>query len=123
MVQDRLLARLSIAFVVVALLLASIGLYGVLSYGVARRTSEIGIRKALGARHGTLMTMVLRETAWLLLIGLAAGSALAFIATRLITSRLFGLASPIRSHSQRPWGCSVGSNGIRVAPCLQGFAR
>jgi predicted permease len=92
MVQDRLLARLSIAFGVVALLLAAIGLYGVLSYGVARRTNEIGIRKALGARHGVVMAMILRETGLLLVVGLAAGVALSAMGMRLITSRLYGLA-------------------------------
>jgi predicted permease len=90
-VQDRLLGRLSVAFGVVALLLAAIGLYGILSYGVARRTNEIGIRKALGAQHGTLIAMVMRETGWLLVIGLIAGSALAAGSIRLITSRLFGI--------------------------------
>ena len=53
--QDRMVAQLSIAFGVVAALLAAMGLYGVLSYGVARRTQELGVRKALGARHATLM--------------------------------------------------------------------
>jgi predicted permease len=91
-VQDRLLARLSIAFGVVAVLLAAIGLYGVLSYGVARRTNEIGIRKALGAQHGALIGMILRETGWLLLIGLIAGGAASAAAIRLITSRLYGLS-------------------------------
>ena len=91
-VQDRLLARLSIAFGVVAVLLAGIGLYGVLSYGVTRRTKEIGIRKALGAQHGTLVAMILRETGWLLLVGLIAGSAVSAAASRLITSRLYGLS-------------------------------
>ena len=75
-VQDRLVAQLSIAFGVVAALLAAMGLYGVLSYGVARRTSEIGIRKALGAQQGALMAMIMRETGWLLLAGLVAGGAL-----------------------------------------------
>jgi predicted permease len=91
LVQDRLLAQLSIAFGAVALLLAALGLYGVLSYGVTRRTNEIGIRKALGAQHGTVMAMILRETGWLLALGLVAGSALAVAALRLITSRLYGL--------------------------------
>jgi predicted permease len=92
MVQDRLLARLSIAFGVVALLLAAVGLYGILSYGVARRTNEIGIRKALGAQHSAVMTMILRETGLLLAVGLAAGIALSAMGMRLITSRLYGLA-------------------------------
>ncbi|MEX2264958.1 MAG: ABC transporter permease [Bryobacteraceae bacterium] len=92
MVQDRLLARLSIAFGVVALLLAAIGLYGVLSYGVARRTNEIGIRKALGAQHRAVMAMILRETGLLLVVGLIAGIALSAAGMRLIASRLYGLA-------------------------------
>lgn len=90
MAQDRLLARLSTAFGVVALLLAAIGLYGVLSYGVARRTNEIGIRKALGAPQGAVMAMILRETGVLLAVGLVAGIALSAAGGRLITSRLYG---------------------------------
>jgi predicted permease len=92
MAQDRLLARLSTAFGIVALLLAAIGLYGVLSYGVARRTSEIGIRKALGAQHTAVMAMMLRETGLLLLAGLVAGTFLAAAVTRVIATRLYGLA-------------------------------
>ena len=92
MVQDRLLAQLSIVFGVVAALLAAIGLYGVLSHGVSRRTNEIGIRKALGAQQGTLVAMVLRETGGLLLVGMIAGAAVSFAAVRLITSRLYGLS-------------------------------
>jgi predicted permease len=92
MAQDRLLARLSMAFGVVALLLAAIGLYGVLSYAVARRTNEIGIRKALGAQHNAVMVMILRETGLLLLAGLVAGMFLAAAATQLLATRLYGLA-------------------------------
>jgi ABC-type antimicrobial peptide transport system permease subunit len=60
---------------------------------VARRTNEIGIRKALGAQQGTLIAMIARETGWLLLVGLIAGSALAVAGLRLITSRLYGLTA------------------------------
>jgi len=91
-VQDRLLAQLSIVFGVVAVLLAAIGLYGVLSHGVSRRTNEIGIRKALGAQQRTLVAMILRETGLLLLVGMIAGAGVAFAAVRLITSRLYGLS-------------------------------
>jgi ABC-type antimicrobial peptide transport system permease subunit len=92
MVQDRLLARLSMAFGILALLLAAIGLYGLLSYAVARRTNEIGIRKALGAQHSSVMVMILRESALLLLAGLLAGTLLSAAGTRIIATRLYGLA-------------------------------
>jgi ABC-type antimicrobial peptide transport system permease subunit len=82
---------MSIAFGAVALLLATIGLYGVLSYGVSRRTNEIGIRKALGAQHSAVMTMILRETGLLLTVGLLVGVALSALGMRLITSRLYGI--------------------------------
>jgi predicted permease len=90
--QDRMMAQLSIAFGAVAALLAALGLYGVLSYGVTRRTRELGVRKALGAQHGTLMAMILRETGWLLAGGLVLGAALAAGAVTLIASRLYGLS-------------------------------
>jgi predicted permease len=91
-VQDRILAQLSIAFGVVAMVLAAIGLYGVLSYGIARRTNEIGIRKALGAQHAALIAMIARETGWLVLAGLLIGGALSAAAVRVISSRLYGLS-------------------------------
>jgi len=91
-VQDRMLAQLSIAFGIVAVVLAAIGLYGILSYNIARRTNEIGIRKALGAQHGTLIAMIARETGWLVLTGLVVGGAMSAAAVRLIASRLYGLS-------------------------------
>jgi predicted permease len=92
MVQDRMLAQLSIAFGIVAVALAALGLYGVLSYGIARRTSEIAIRKALGAQPVTLVAMIARETGWLVVAGLVMGGALSVAAVRLISSRLYGLS-------------------------------
>jgi predicted permease len=89
--QDRSTARLAIVFGGVALVLAAIGLYGVLSYGVARRTSEIAIRLALGAQRGQVVAMILRETMRVVGLGLAVGGALAYSASRLIDSRLYGV--------------------------------
>ena len=102
--QDRIMAQLSIAFGVVAGLLAAIGLYGILAYGVARRTQEIGLRKALGAGQAALMMMILRETGWLLLAGLIVGGALSAGAVQLIASRLYGLspADPATSRGRSP---------------------
>jgi predicted permease len=95
--QERIIAQLSTVFGGVALLLAAIGLYGVLSYAVAQRTNEIGIRMALGAERGTVVRMILRETAVLILIGLAAGVPASLACARLIQSKLFGLkpADPV----------------------------
>jgi predicted permease len=93
MAQERLFATLSSFFGVLALLLACLGLYGVMSYGVARRTNEIGIRIALGATAPRVMQMVMRETMLVVLIGVVIGLSAALASTRLIASMLFGLAS------------------------------
>jgi putative ABC transport system permease protein len=79
-------------FGAVALTLAAIGLYGVLSYGVARRTGEIALRMALGAPSERVLAMILRETIGCVAVGLVAGGGLAFPASRLIGSRLYGIA-------------------------------
>ncbi|HLN03009.1 MAG TPA: ABC transporter permease [Bryobacteraceae bacterium] len=89
--RERLLATLSGFFGALALLLAAIGLYGVMSYTVARRRNEIGIRMALGAEQKTIQWMVLREVLFLVGAGLLIGFAAATAATRLLTSMLYGL--------------------------------
>jgi predicted permease len=89
--RERLLATLSSLFGGLALLLACIGLYGVLSYAIVRRTTEIGIRMALGARRFDVMTMVLRDSARLVLAGLALGLIAAVLSARLVESQLFAL--------------------------------
>ena len=91
--QERLFATLSSFFSVLALLLACIGLYGVMSYGVARRTNEIGIRMALGASAPRVTGMVMRETMLVVVIGVVIGLGAALATTRLIASMLFGLAA------------------------------
>ena len=90
--QDRTTAQLAVVFGIVALVLAAIGLYGVLSYGVARRTGEIAVRIALGAQSRGVIAMILRETLGVVFAGLAVGGVLAYAASRLIDSRLFGVA-------------------------------
>jgi len=89
--QSSMVAELAAAFGGLALLLACIGLYGVLSYAVAQRTNEIGIRMALGAERTTVVRMILRETALLILVGLAVGVPASLACARLIQSKLFGL--------------------------------
>lgn len=90
--QDRLSATLVSFFGALALILACIGLYGVMAHGVARRTNEIGIRMALGAKGGNIAWMVLRETLVLVGVGLAIGVPAALLSTRLIATQLFGLS-------------------------------
>ncbi len=89
--RPRLLAQLLGAFAVLALLLAAIGTYGVLSYMVTERRREIGIRMALGAERGSVIGQVLKQGLVLAGIGVAAGLAGAFGLTRLVTSLLFGV--------------------------------
>ena len=91
--QERLFARLSSFFGLLALMLACIGLYGLMSYAVARRTHEIGIRMALGAKGGDVLWMVMREILTLVLIGIAIGLPAALAAMQLISSMLFGLTA------------------------------
>ncbi|HTD60279.1 MAG TPA: FtsX-like permease family protein, partial [Gemmatimonadaceae bacterium] len=90
--QDRTTAQLAMVFGCVALTLAAVGLYGVLSYGIARRTGEIAIRIALGAQSRRVISMILRETLGLVGAGLTLGGGLAYVASRLIDSRLYGVA-------------------------------
>ena len=91
LIQQRFLAVLSTVFGALALALCAVGIYGVLSYGVAQRTSEIGLRMALGAARSHIVRLVLTETLQMLAIGIAVGLTLAFAGNRLMQSLLFGL--------------------------------
>ncbi|HZI75697.1 MAG TPA: FtsX-like permease family protein, partial [Gemmatimonadales bacterium] len=88
---ERLVAMLSACFGVLATMLASLGLYGVMAFVVARRTKEIGLRMALGAPQGTVVWMVLRETLVLLAAGLAAGIPASFALSRYVSAQLYGV--------------------------------
>jgi len=88
---DRIIAQLTGLFGILALSLASVGLYGVMSYFVARRTGEIGIRMALGATRPIVIAMVLRGALWQILIGLALGIPAALFAGHLMAGLLYGV--------------------------------
>jgi ABC-type antimicrobial peptide transport system permease subunit len=92
LLQERFVAQLGGFFSIFALLLASIGLYGVMSYATARRTREIGIRMALGAHAADVIRLVLRETMALVGVGVVIGLGAALVATRLVASLLFRLS-------------------------------
>jgi ABC-type antimicrobial peptide transport system permease subunit len=92
--QRVFVMRLLAGFAVVALLLAGIGLYGVVSYGVAQRTRELGVRVALGAQPRDVRRLVLSSGLWLVGAGVAAGLAVALLATRSLRALVFGV-SPI----------------------------
>jgi predicted permease len=91
LVKERLMTRILGAFAILALLLASVGLYGVLGYAVTRRTNEIGVRLALGSARSAVLWSVLRESATLVAIGVAIGVPAALAFTRLLSSLLYGL--------------------------------
>ena len=89
--EQRLLTRVASGFGVLALLLAAIGLYGVMTYAVTRRTGEIGLRIALGANPGMILAMVLKDALSLLVIGVAAGVPLSLVASKLLSSQIVGV--------------------------------
>ncbi len=97
LVIERMVAQVSTAFGLLALMVACIGLYGVLAYNVARRTREIGIRMALGASRRAVQWIVLRESLLLLALGFTLGLPAALATTRLIATMLYGLtpADPV----------------------------
>jgi predicted permease len=93
LITERLVAELASFFGLVALFMAAIGLYGVMSYSVSKRTSEIGIRMALGASQGNVVGMVLREAFAVVAVGIAIGLPTALALGRLISNRLYGLSA------------------------------
>jgi ABC-type antimicrobial peptide transport system permease subunit len=91
--QERLLANLVTLFGGLALLLAAIGIYGILAYGVSQRTSEIGVRIAIGAGTGDVVKLIARDTVWMVAGGLAVGLLCSYFLTRLVQSKLFGVTA------------------------------
>jgi predicted permease len=90
-VEERLISTLATGFGLLALLLSAVGLYGVLAYSVARRTSEIGLRMALGAMPGQVTWSILRQTLWLVAIGLAAGIPASIFLAKLVENLFYGV--------------------------------
>jgi predicted permease len=93
LLRDRLVATITTLFGGLALALSVIGLYGVLSYGVAQRTRELGIRMAIGATTGSVRWLVLREAAWVLGLGVVIGLGLLWPLGRVLNSLLFGISA------------------------------
>jgi predicted permease len=91
--QEKLFAQAYTLFGSLALFLASIGLFGLMSYNVSRRTNEIGIRMALGAQRYDVLRLVMRESMLLVAIGVVTGLVIAFASSRLVSTLLFGLAA------------------------------
>jgi putative ABC transport system permease protein len=91
--QERLLARLASGFGVLALLLAAVGLYGVMMYAVTRRTAEIGLRVAVGAQRGDVVRMVLKDAMGVVLAGVVVGVPVSLAAGRLLQAQLYGVGA------------------------------
>jgi predicted permease len=112
---EKTFAALSSAFGFLALLLACVGLYGTMASAVARKTNEIGIRMALGAERGAILGMVLRETAAIVLAGIAVGVPAAWIASNLLKTRLFGLTP------HDPWSIGLAVAATLLVTMLAGY--
>jgi len=106
--RERLVALLSTLFGVLALLLAAIGLYGLMAFSVARRTNEMGIRMALGAARPGVIRLIMREALLLVFAGLAVGIPAAFVAGRLAGSRISGLLFGLRATDPLTMAGAVG---------------
>jgi ABC-type antimicrobial peptide transport system permease subunit len=91
LLRERLVASISALFGALAVLLAAVGLYGVLSYGIARRTRELGIRIAIGAEARSILAMVLREAGSMLALGVVVGLAAAWWLGRIVSRLLYGV--------------------------------
>jgi predicted permease len=113
--QERLIARLTMLFGLLALVLASVGLYGITSYAVARRTSEIGLRMALGANRGNVVRMVLRGAFVQLGLGLALGIPIALLGSHYIADQLYA----VRSYD--PFSIAIAVIVLSAAAALAGF--
>ena len=109
--DERVVAQLCTFFGLVSVFLSSIGIYGLMSYLVSRRTNEIGIRMALGAERGHVRWMVMREMVWLVLVGVAIGVPVTLMGSRLVKSMLFGLGS-------LDWVSLAGAAGLLLAVTL-----
>jgi predicted permease len=112
---DRTFAALSSAFGFLALVLACVGLYGTMAYAVTRKTNEIGIRMALGAERGAILGMVLRETAAIVVAGIAVGVPAAWAASNLLKTRLFGLTP------HDPWSIGLSVAATLLVTILAGY--
>ncbi len=112
---ERLIASLSSVFGLLATLLATIGLYGVMAYTVARRTREIGIRMALGAFQKDVIWMVMREVLVLVAIGIVVGLGAAIALTRFVQTQLYGLTA------HDPYTLALATLGLAAVACAAGY--
>jgi predicted permease len=113
--QERLIARLTVLFGVLALILASVGLYGITAYAVARRTAEIGVRMALGANRRDVVSLVLRGAFSQIGIGLAIGIPVALLGGRIVASQLYG----VRAYD--PIALGIAALALSASATLAGF--
>ena len=122
--QELLFARLSAIFGVLAVLLAAIGLYGLMSHAVARRTGEIGLRMALGAQPIQVLTMIVRESLRLVGLGIAVGAVTAYDAVRLVSDddvwNVAGRSRDLRRGLRRAVGCRD-AGGDRSGPSREPY--